>query len=121
MQSNTNGFLTGLRGTLFNLLATQDDFMVLFNYQQPIFKTEDEAYVELLKLLDTIRTTEPVLAFDVMHRFFMYNLEYWFMREAPSYKLFWEVVRPTYVEDVATALQDITEPLNWDKLKEESK
>lgn len=111
----TVDFLTYFRGAALNPNSDIDSFKPLAEYTKAAFNTEDEAYVEMLKFLDLIETMEPLLRFDVKHHFFAYNLEYFFMRECPSYQPFWTTARSKYYEEVAFAFDDAFVSIDWDE------
>lgn len=103
-----------LRGLLFSQRADYDDYKQLHAASpRPWFENNDDAFAALQELMHDIDQMPAWQRHDMLHHFFAYNLESFFMPEAKQDNLFWSLVRESYLSEVADTLKDMSQTITY--------
>jgi hypothetical protein len=69
-------------------------------YQRPWFISEEQAYHDLIELLERIMRRDYPDKLDGLYRFFRNEVEELYLKECESYRMFWLLKRPIYFAPV---------------------
>ena len=79
---------------------------------KPWFDTEDEAYQELKRTIDTIEAVPANMQFDAKYKFVRFNMQSLFLTECDSYNLFWILEQPEFIRTIEQKYADYASIVN---------
>lgn len=103
----TNTATATIRSFIVNWAVSEEMIQGVEGWMpRPWFDNEQHAYAELMQCIAYIDALPPVSKGDARYRFYKHNMAQLYLKECPSYELFWLMALPERVLEATSVINN---------------